>query len=295
MTERRAEPTFSQPFKTLSNGIRLGIVSALGEAMGGSEPTLTFSELQEAVDVDDNGKLSYHLREVVGSLVEKTEEGYRLRPAGMRVFQAVKSGAYDAAIEIPPREISDPCSLCDGSLSIWYEGGRVYSGCQTCDTVGVRYPLPPRMFDHDDPESLADAASKRLSRDYRSFLRGVCPYCSSDVVSELSADKPSMFSGEDSDARDVFGISTCTSCYWFLKYSLGGMLREHPAVISFYYERGLDTSEVRHWLRLSGTTVEVESDDPLTATVTFSKDGDARRLHIDEDLTVVAVEDVTAD
>lgn len=261
--------------------------------MAGAEHTpLAFSDLQSTVGVEDNGKFNYHLSQVAGHYVEKTDEGYQLRPAGIRVFQAIRSGSYATDLTVEPQEVDSPCVDCDGNCSVWYENGRVYSGCKSCDDVTLRYPLPPGMFDPDEPGSLADAASKRLSRDQRSFLRGVCPYCSGDVEGELITEKPEAFTDKQSEKREVFGAYSCRQCYWFLKTNLGSTFREHSAIISFYYERGVNLYDIPQWENPADVDEAVITNDPLTASVTFHCDDDARRIVVDDDLTVVDVEDL---
>jgi hypothetical protein len=38
---------------------------------------MPFSELYEAVDVDDPGKFNYHRKKLLGRFVRKDEDGYR--------------------------------------------------------------------------------------------------------------------------------------------------------------------------------------------------------------------------
>lgn len=278
----------SEPFELLANETRLGIIRELGAAMAGQEHTpQAFSELQAAVGVEDNGKFSYHLRKLVGRFVEKTDEGYRLLPAGIGVFQAIIAGTYHVGLEIPPRPEEDPCGTCGEPTSVWYEDGRFHTACLDCEDGSRDYPLPPGTFDHDDPTAMADAASKRIKRDLRSFLRGVCPYCSGTVEGTLH-DSPPPGMGERWQA---FAVFSCERCYWFLKSSLGAAHREHPAVVSFFYERGLDIQDVRPWNKPFDYEIRRVSEAPLAFSVTFRMDGDERTIVVDEALDVVDVVD----
>lgn len=282
----------SEPFELLASEIRLDIVRALGEAMAGGEHTpLAFSELQGAVGVDDNGKFNYHLSQVLGTFVEKVEEGYRLKPTGISVFQSVKAGTYSGDVTVEPTKIGDACVTCDGETSIWYEDGRVFTGCESCDDVNLRYPLPPGTFDREDFESLVRAASTRISRDYRSFLRGVCPYCSGRVASTIRREIPNGITDELSKSRSVFGSHSCRRCYWFVQFSLETGFQEYPAIVSFLYERGLNLFDVRPWNAPYEYAVEERSTDPLRVAVTYEYDGDSRTLVVDGSLDVVTVED----
>lgn len=286
MSEDR--PDSSEPFDALANPVRLHIIRVLGEAMAGQEHTpQAFSELQTAVGIEDNGQFSYHLGKLVGRFVEKTDEGYRLLPSGIGVFQAVSAGAFEVGLTLPPRLQDDPCDSCDGTTSVWYENGRVYSGCHDCEDTGVAYPIPPGMFDPDDPTDMADAMSDRIKRDLRSFLRGVCPYCSGSVTADV-VDEP----GEDIDNDwGAYSLFACERCYWFLHSSLGVAHREHPAVISFYYERGTDIQAIRPWNDPYGCSVREVGDGPRRFTLTYHHEADARTLVIDDSLDVLDVYD----
>lgn len=273
----------SEPFELLANETRLRIVRELGTAMAGHEHTpRAFTEIQTAVGVEDNGKFNYHLSKLVGRFVEKVDEGYRLLPAGIRVFQAVTAGAYHVGLEIPPQPQDDPCGNCGGTTSVWYENGRFHSGCLDCDDGSLDYPLPPGAFDHDDPTDLAEAASERIKRDIRSFLQGVCPYCTGSVENTLY-DSPPPGMG---DRWEAFAVFACERCYWFLKLSLGAAYREHPAVVSFLYERGCNVHEVRPWNAPFDYEVRRVREDPPAFSLTYTRDGDARTIVVDERLDV---------
>lgn len=281
-----------RPFELLASDVRLGIVRVLGESMAGGEHSpLSFSELQTAVGVEDNGRFNYHLDLLTDRFVEKRAEGYRLRPAGIRVFQAVESGSYDAGVEVAPGTIDAPCLTCDGRLSIWYAEGRAWVGCRECDDVSLHYPLPPNVFDRDDHASLAAALSQRLSLDYRSFLRGVCPYCSGDVSASLAWEKAEAITDELADEREVFGRYTCERCYWFVQFSPEVALHEHPALVAFFYERGLDVEDIDYWNQPYEFDVAVRGEDSVELAVSYTYDGDTRALVVDDELRVVAVED----
>jgi len=86
-----ADPTSA--FSALGNETRPRIVLELG---GAGEPggfdELGFGELQSLVGVEDNGNFNYHLRELAGEFVERTDGGYRLALPGVYVYRALKTG-----------------------------------------------------------------------------------------------------------------------------------------------------------------------------------------------------------
>lgn len=86
----------AEAFAILSNETRLEIVRVLLEADGmnhcssweKSASPLSYSELQEAAGVSDNGNFNYHLNELQPYLVSKSDGGYELTSAGKQLSQA---------------------------------------------------------------------------------------------------------------------------------------------------------------------------------------------------------------
>lgn len=74
----------SDTLALLGDQRRVAIVAELAAAgaVPGSATTLRFSRLRDRVGVEDSGQFNYHLGKLCGRLVERTEEGYRLTPAG---------------------------------------------------------------------------------------------------------------------------------------------------------------------------------------------------------------------
>jgi DNA-binding transcriptional ArsR family regulator len=64
-------PAPEEAFAVLGNEIRLEILQRLGEA---DEP-LAYSELFERMDYDDSGNFSYHLDQLVGHFVGRSDGG----------------------------------------------------------------------------------------------------------------------------------------------------------------------------------------------------------------------------
>jgi hypothetical protein len=107
-------------FATLGNETRLGILQTLGRA--GED--LSFSVLRDRVGVEDSGQFNYHLEQLVGHFVRKTEDGYQLRRAGRRVVEAVLSGAVTDAPTWTGRGSRRPVSSV-APLSRWPATGGV--------------------------------------------------------------------------------------------------------------------------------------------------------------------------
>lgn len=274
-------------FRLLASEVRLAIVEALGDAMaGGSHSPLPFSDIQERVGVEDNGRFNYHLRQLVGHFVESVEEGYRLRLPGVLVYQAVRSGAYVDSTAVDPQPAGDPCTNCDDELQIWYDGARFTVGCRDCEDTDIQYPLPGWDAEDDDADDLLSVANRRIHRDMTSMRQGICPYCSGRVDASLSDDRE----GLPSDAPEESVVHyTCRRCHWFMHTSPGGPASTHPAIVAFFYEHGYAFPDYRAWRPPGEFTHAVESREPLRISVTFEVEADARALVLDEEAEVVEV------
>lgn len=84
-------------FMTLSHDLRLQILLALWDAPGFS---LSFSELRKAVGERDSGSFNYHLSELQGHFVAKTDNGYELQYPGHRVLDAIQSGIFHEQVTV---------------------------------------------------------------------------------------------------------------------------------------------------------------------------------------------------
>ncbi|MWG33713.1 DUF7351 domain-containing protein [Halomarina oriensis] len=275
----------ANPFSLLANETRLGVVEAIGNASGGGEyATLSHSTVQEALGGVDSGKLNYHLRQLRGRFVERTDDGYRLTLPGIRVYQALVSGAFDGERpSVEPVELEHDCETCGDPMTVSYEQGRFFVRCPTCDVVYQRYPISPNAVDESDAQSLLDVSMWTCHIDTWTMLRGICPYCSGAVERTFS---PEDRVGTNNDDWDLFAYLSCRSCGWFNHVTAEMVALHHHATTTFYDERGL--SEQYMDVKLdSEWTVTVHSEDPLRARVEITHDGDTIRFLLDEHLEVV--------
>ncbi|MFC4357457.1 ArsR/SmtB family transcription factor [Halobium salinum] len=290
-------PTHDALFGVLANETRLRIVEALGDlSEPGEYSTIPFSELQEAVGVEDNGKFSYHLNKLTGYFVVRSEGGYRLELPGIRVYQALQFWLQEP-VTVEPHHMGYVCDFCEeGGLSISYRDGRYHVGCRDCGTKYQEYPLSAAAFDPDDPESLERAAVRRSWQDKFAFLQAVCPYCSGPVWRSVEGgDRIPTPPCEDAH---VSMLHSCDRCNWFIHTYAGAVMTIHPAAVSFFYERGVDIYETPPWDNVYTQLEQVESTDPLRIESRYLCAGDELRLLFDESLDVlesVVVEDVSSD
>ncbi|WP_435063208.1 winged helix-turn-helix domain-containing protein [Halobaculum sp. EA56] len=284
-------------FELLADETRLGIITALGDASGrGGYATLAFSELQEAVGVEDSGQFNYHLQQLTGDFVESDGGGYKLTLAGIRAYQAVVAHSFTPRTRIEPFPVpdSEPCDACGGTLEAWYEDGRAHIACSECGDVVHYYPLSAKDFDMDDPGSFLRAAAIRVIRDESSMLHGVCPYCTGEPVWSL---EPSSDHWEEKDLReeDLIAHVACERCAWFVYGDPAGKLRFHPVVSSFLLDHGADPWEDFPWRLPFDRDLTVLSMEPPKAEIEYAIDGDRLRVVVDEHFEVVEHEEIGGD
>jgi hypothetical protein len=68
----------------------------------------------------------------------------------------------------------------------------------------------------------------------------------------------------------------------------------HPAAAGFFWDHGISVLECPLWeffehIAAKTVTADVETVDPLAATVEIALDGELRRFEVDDDLTVTPV------
>lgn len=280
----------AEAFDLLANETRLDIIRTLGEAMGdvGDSP-MAFSALQRRVGVQDNGKFNYHLQKLEGRLVEHSDAGYSLRPPGINVYQTLISGSLTGGVTVDRTPVEgESCPACHAGIDVWYEDFRFHLGCQECDELGVRYPIPAQSFDPDDPNSLLAAGGTWILRDQISMRRGLCPYCAGRVTGSLTGDREPM-DEVGHEAFETMAQFVCQRCNWSIYADLPIALNSHPAVVSFHYENGVNLFEHHPWADISEVDERVCSTDPWRVTITYAIGDDELSVTVDEWVRVIEV------
>ncbi|MFB6221599.1 MAG: winged helix-turn-helix domain-containing protein [Halolamina sp.] len=282
-----------EAFDLLSDELRLDILRMLGEAMASDadETPLPFSELQRRVGVEDNGRFNYHLTQLVDRFVEKTDQGYKLRPPGISVYQAIISGAYTEEADVKPARVEGEfCDDCQAAGEAWYENSHFHLGCADCGKLIVHYPIPPGSFDNDDPESMLAAGSAWILRDHISANQGVCPYCAGSVEAALSGDQSRV---EPLDDRKYTGVVSyvCGRCSWGLHCNPPFAMSIHPVVVGFFGAHGIDVFGRHPWATYPDAEERVLSRDPWRVEVSYHVDDDVLRVVVDENAEIVESSD----
>jgi DNA-binding transcriptional ArsR family regulator len=281
-------------FAALADETRVAILRALWEADG---QALSFSDLRDAVGMRDSGQFNYHLDKLTGRFVTETGEGYALTLAGRKINGAVDGGAYTMTGSFDPLEVPEACPSCGGDRRLRYEDETVTVECDSCAmhaTAGV----PPAVFAGYDRAEVPAVADRYFRTIYGQLAEGFCWYCEgrldpSVVAGASLVDDPAVLD-EYPEWYDELPLVAyrCRRCGADPVADLGTALADHPAVVSFYYDRGVDIRERPQWelVAWDPDRARIRERDPLRAAVTYTADGDDLTLVVDGDCEVVAAE-----
>lgn len=280
------EAATAEAFGAVANETRLAILRALWEVDG----PRSFSELRSAVGIRDSGRFNYHLGELTGQFVrevaatDRHEGGYNLTYAGERVVGAVHSGVYGGDASLDPLE-AGPCPECGATLIATYEDETVDVTCEGCDTTVTQFGAPPTLLGGFDRDELPLAFSHWVQSLIERTCRGFCPLCSGRVTPGLA-----------NELQETVGLHgarfDCEVCDATVMGVLGAVVLDHPAVVQFHADHGVDLRHDPFWSVpwLLDEPATVESEDPLRVRLDAEIDGDRLTLTLDESLAVVAVD-----
>ncbi len=280
-------------FAALSAQIRVDVLRALWER---EDHRTTFSQLRADVGVDDSGKFNYHLGELRGQFVAKTDDGdYRLRTAGIDVVGSLIAGSYDDdGSEMERVGFGQACPSCGTETSVVYDGEFLEIECDPCGTTPATVDAPPSVFADVEPGSgaVAERAQAYLQHVVDSFRDEFCRFCSSTTRPRLTAEHDP--DGErDPEQLGVPRLERlCTGCGEAVAMNLAPVVEEpnHLGVVE--HDHGVDYREIGV-VEVVVTTTDravVTATDPITAEVQFTRDEEAIRVAVDDTGQVVETE-----
>jgi hypothetical protein len=305
-------------FALLSDETRLSTLLALwsapdppldGRASGADDAVLSFTALRDRVGVGHGGRFNYHLDRMVGTVIDRTQDGYRLSAVGAELARAVValSGVEEpfesAALDLP-------CPLCGGSTAVTYRHGRAYRECRSCDGHHAAdanlpggallwAPATPAVLRERRPWRAFAALRTKLHHDHALRVAGVCPTCAGPVEHRLELcdahrppqDGPCQACGRTFDPAVRF---VCTACKHWTTTSVTEVAMCHPAVGAFAWDHdvapGYDADDTARWVEvLVDHDQTVRAHSPPRVEVTLAYDGDELALTFGPDLSVLAV------
>lgn len=312
-----ADPGAVHVFKLLSNSTRLGILLALWEAYDphAEDNKLAYSTIFDRVNVRDSGKFSYHLNKLIGDYVEEADGGYHLRNSGLKIVQTVISGAGLQEGTLPPTEIVLSCDRCGAPVELSYEREYLYHKCTECEgntgpdfdedrPVGtlMRWDFNPSGLVDRNPEEIFVAGVVKALRDFGLIVRGLCPECTGAVESSLQIcedhNAGELEACPNCGTRDAIRVQyKCAVCKHGDSYPVDSVIYDHPAVIAFCYENGIDhTFDVenadacaRLWEHIAARDHTLVSSDPVRIQVTVPGEGEELKLILNESLDILEI------
>ncbi|SFB83239.1 hypothetical protein SAMN05444422_102278 [Halobiforma haloterrestris] len=285
-------------FSLLGHELRVDILQALleGSRTDGEYPA-SFSTLRERVGAEVSAQFNYHLGELTGHFVRRTDEGYELRYAGWAVATSILAGTYNRRAAFGPTGIDGRCPHCRaGTLVASYREEWLAIECSACDDRLVRYPFPPGGLESRSLPAVLEAFDRRVRSHIALARDGVCPACTGpmDVTVPATADgKAGTGSGADRDDADAgddpIVAFRCRRCSNRIRPVPGLALLEHERVVRFAAERGRSLSEPPFWELewcVSGDAASVTGTEPWRCTVSIPIENETLQVTVDDGFAV---------
>jgi hypothetical protein len=276
----------AEAFALVGHEHRVAILRALlAESRDGEYPT-AFARLRERAGIDVSAQFSYHLEELTGHFVRRTDDGYELRYAGWEVATSILAGTYNERAEFDPTAIPGVCPRCDeAALEASYREEWFAVRCSACEHRHVRYPLPPGALEDRSLEEVLSAFDRYVRTQVQLARSGVCPGCFG--VMAVRTARGNRADGGLPNGR--VAIYDCERCGNRLYPPLGLFLLADERVRQFLDSRGRSPAETPFWefaFCVSDEAVTVADTDPWKAHLTVSADGETLVVTVDDDLRV---------
>lgn len=296
LPERPFELSPEAVFKIIGNETRLAILDALwGPKKTGQ---MGFAALRKTVGMWDGSQFNFHLKKLVdGGFVEKLDGSYSLRQAGARVIWTLRTGYLTEHPELEAFETSGRCYACAAPLQARYEDEMYVIECSACGELHTNGWLPPTVLTGRTPEEALQVGELTMRAALDLAVAGICPVCNgatdwtlSRDGSEIPVTSPSIDPDRDGFVRAWY---VCRRCSAWMTRSPGDSVVDHPEVVAFYSDHGIDIRTCQRWelpWTVDHSVLDVVSEDPFRVRLTVALEGDERVLTLDEAFDVVSVE-----
>lgn len=303
-------PSPDEVFSILGNETRMAILQALWNADVADHPEdniLSYSALQDIVGIDNSGRFNYHLNQLIGQFIRKTDDGYQLREAGIYLIQAILAGTLTEDPSLDPTPIDVPCPHCGGTVEVYYEDEELFIRCRQGTHSGPRQKpgtifnlsIPPAGLQDRTPDEIAEVGMDWFDAVVGPLLDDICPKCASRPLMNVAActdHEPIDGLCENCGGRwAVFVSYECRHCSFWSSIPAYYHLWSEPKVIGWFQERGIEFTGPS-WESMAyaiGGNDEVVSTDPLLVEVTVPVDGETVTMTLNEEMKVVDLTDST--
>lgn len=285
------EPQSEDGFSLLGNEIRVEIIRSLGDTVvrEGHNHVRSFSELRSQTDTTlDPGQLNYHLQKLDGYFVKKTDNGYALRPEGMRLYFMLRAGFFDQREERESVDAGFDCYYCQAAVEGRFSGGRAKLECPDCEYRYLTVSVAPSIGAFEDETEAFEQFSKAVHHKVLGYARGICSACGNAVETDLV--RPEEVLPVDDDRSKVYVHRWCNHCGAFFYLRVGEALLTDQDLLTFCYNHGVDVLSTPKWeLEFTATDkhVTVLSTDPWEVALQVTYGGDTLELIVDEDVHVL--------
>jgi len=275
-------------FSLLAQETRLTILRELAAAGPADErEPVSFAELRRRVGTSDSGRFNYHLDKLQPQFVQHVDEddgpaGYRPTWAGVRVVGTALAGQLDA--DTVAGETERACPQCGATATLTHEDGLLSVDCPNHQ---FKVPVPAGAADRRDLTELLSVGFALTERLVALSRQGICPNC----YGAVSVEPVEMGGDADSDEAVLFR-DTCDRCRATLAVPVGTLVGQHPTVVSFYHDHGVDldleTLWGMDWAHPGAETIRQR--DPYRLELTVEHEGDHLELVVDESGSIVETE-----
>ncbi|WP_435196463.1 DUF7351 domain-containing protein [Natronomonas sp. EA1] len=272
----------AEAFAVVGNETRLSILEALWRC----ERPVSFSDLRREVGMRDSAQFNYHLSQLTGQFVRKTDEGYDFRGAGEAVIRAVLSGTINQDPTLEPFPVEGSCVECDSGLEARYADERISIACGECGRPHGGYGFPPGGLEDRTRAEVMDAFNQRARHLSCLSADGVCPECNGRMETSLST-------ATELRGMDVRVDHECQRCRNHIVSSVGLVLLDDAAIVAFYRDHDIDLNTVPFWTLewcIADSHTRVVDEDPWRIELTVPVDDEALVLTLDGDLSVIGRE-----
>ena len=287
-------------FRLLADDTRVDILRAAAvaqyelEQVGSGAAALAFSEIYDYVEVENTSKLSYHLGELTGTYLRKSDDGYSLTHAGERIVRFILSGNYQQPDSFEPKPVEGVCVFCgEEALEATLSHQFFRIDCSACKKPVTGQPITPAQVETHDDEALIQSIKRQSAEVSKQLRSGMCPECGA----HLSTDVIDVSGNPLPDADSFLVVSTCEKCLREYNSPLTYSVVHHPASIAFHWDRGVDVSSRGIWefnehLYEGDWTSERIESNPDEYEVVLRHENDAVRLRLDSTARVKRTERV---
>jgi len=186
----------------------------------------------------DSANFSYHLRQLTGHFVKRSDDGYSSVPRPPR-SSARSSPAPSPIGRKLGSSRSGSCYDCDGDLHGWYVDDTLTVGCADCGTIQVRLP-PSGGLDDRTTDELLQAFHHYVRHHYCLAARTEFAKCTGAVETTLVRDPDERISTSPSNTS-VSGVTTGCG------RRSGSPSWTTPETLLFFSERGVDLNTEPFW------------------------------------------------